>query len=110
MVTLESPPDSGQLEALAEELAGQLASAWERGERPRSEELLARHPALRGHRDAFLRLVCEELCLRREAGEEPTREELASRFPEWQHELAALMECHQLLQQPPPQFPEEGRQ
>jgi tetratricopeptide (TPR) repeat protein len=101
-VTRVLPPsslDEAAAEALAEELAGQLAASWQRGRRPLTEEFLARAPALRGHRDALLRLVCEELCVRREAGQEPTLTELAGRFPEWRNELRALLDCHQLLQQ-----------
>src|SRR5947209_2802415 len=86
---LAPTPELAPLDALAEELAGELAAAWQQGRRPLSEEFLARHPALRTHRDAFLRLVCEELCARREAGQEPTREELPGRFPEWASELGA---------------------
>jgi serine/threonine protein kinase/Flp pilus assembly protein TadD len=90
------------MEQLAEELAGEMACAWERGEPLLTEPFLARLPALRAHRDAFLRLICEELCLRHEAGQEVSAEELAGRFPEWQKEVAALLDCHRLLEQPPP--------
>src|SRR4051794_25835218 len=99
--------DAVRLEALAEELAGQMAAAWQQGKRPLCEEFLAPCPALREHRDPFLRLVCEELCLRREAGGEPSAEELVGRFPEWRNELKALLDCHRLLQQTPDEAAEE---
>jgi hypothetical protein len=97
----QPPPDRARPEAIAEDLADQLAAAWQRGRRPLSEEFLARFPTLREHRDAFLRLICEELWARREAGLEPSTEELVGRFPEWRDELKALLACHRLIRQTP---------
>lgn len=95
------PLACSHLDLLAEELSVQMAAAWQEGKRSLSEQFLARHPLLREHRDAFLRVICEELCLRRDAGEEVTAEELAGRFPEWRNEIAALLDCHRLIQQTP---------
>ena len=44
-----------------------MAAAWRRGERPRAEEFLARHPEF-DDEDA-VRLIYEEVCLRQEGGE-----------------------------------------
>src|SRR5688572_26358034 len=54
--------------ALAGQLAEEMQRSWKEGRRVRAEELLEQHPDLRSQRDAVLRLVCEEICLRREAG------------------------------------------
>ena len=59
----------------------EMAAAWRRGERPRAEEFLARHPGL-GDEDA-VRLIYEEACLRLEAGEEAVSAEILRRFPRW---------------------------
>lgn len=81
----------------AEALAAELADAWQAGRRLRSEEFLKRQPSLRDHREAFLFLLCEEICLRQEAGEPVTKDELGQRFPDYRRELADLLDCQQLI-------------
>src|SRR5262249_50809956 len=71
---------------------------WRRGQRLGVEEWLARHPTLRGQRDAVLRLVCEELCLRREASLAIDAHDFVQRFPEWSGEIQALLECQRVLE------------
>jgi serine/threonine protein kinase/Tfp pilus assembly protein PilF len=82
----------------------QMASAWRRGERPRAEEFLARHPEF-GEEDA-VRLIYEEACLRQEAGEASVSAEIFRRFPRWRSKLALLLDCQKLLWTPPPEAPD----
>jgi serine/threonine protein kinase/Flp pilus assembly protein TadD len=92
-------PVTGELEA--------MAAAWRRGERPRAEEFLARHPRLEDE-DA-IRLIYEEVCLRQERGEEAVSTEILRRFPRWESELALLFDCNRLLRtSPEAHFPEVG--
>jgi serine/threonine protein kinase len=84
-------------EALAATLADAMASAWERGERTRAEDLLARHPEVADCPEAAVRLIYEEVLLRRELGDEPSPAELRERFPRWHDELAMLLACDRLV-------------
>ena len=81
---------------LADRLAEEMSDAWERGERPRVEDFLERHPGLAGCRAAVVRLVYEEICLHEElrAG---SCSQVIDRFPQWHQELAALRECHRWI-------------
>ncbi|HEY2158834.1 MAG TPA: serine/threonine-protein kinase, partial [Isosphaeraceae bacterium] len=84
-----------------------MAAAWRRGERPRAEEFLDRHPGL-DDEDA-IRLIYEEVCLRQERGEEAVSTEILHRFPRWESELALLFDCNRLLRtSPEADFPEVG--
>jgi serine/threonine protein kinase len=98
------------IEALAARLVEEMVERWRRGERPRAEELLARHPELQDHPEAAADLIYEEVCLRQEQGEEVSAEEVLARFPRWRAPLAVLLDCQRLLGPtlPAPQFPQLG--
>jgi serine/threonine protein kinase/tetratricopeptide (TPR) repeat protein len=107
-----APPPQDPVEALAVRLLDEMDAAWHGGQRPPAEDFLARHPELASRPEAAVRLVYEEVCLREEAGEEDVTEEVINRFPQWRAELAALLDCHRLLQQSAlgrPSFPEVGQ-
>ena len=53
-----------------ERLAAEMAERWRKGERPRAEEFLDRHPVLWNQPEAAADLIYEEFCLRQELGEE----------------------------------------
>ncbi len=103
-------PTRARREHLAEQVAGELSAAWERGERPRTEDYLARYPELRDHPEAAARVIYEEICVREGLGQRPDTAELSGRFPHWRDELRMLRQCHELLRPgpPPPSFPEVG--
>ena len=84
------PPGS-----LATQQVEELVAAWRRGERPRAEDILARHPELGD--EAAIRLIYEEVCLRHEAGIAVDSTELARRFPAWADQLALLLDCRRLI-------------
>ncbi|MDR3636802.1 MAG: serine/threonine-protein kinase [Isosphaeraceae bacterium] len=88
---LHNDPVSRQIQAMAD--------AFRRGERPRAEEYLARHPQLA--EDDAVRLIFEEACLRREEGEDSVSSEILDRFPQWRGKLELLFDCDQLLWTPP---------
>jgi serine/threonine protein kinase/Flp pilus assembly protein TadD len=96
---------------LADRLAEEMARAWRRGERLPAEHYLERHPALLADSDGPVRLIYEEVCLRQEHGEEVPPDELVRRFPRWTAELAALLDCHRLMQGRLnlPEFPAVGQ-
>jgi serine/threonine protein kinase/tetratricopeptide (TPR) repeat protein len=107
------PPRSTELrtaDALSERLAAELAERWRRGERPRAEEYLDRHPALWEQPEAATDLIYEEVCLRQEHGESDAAEDALRRFPQWRAELEVLFRFHDLVGPPPaaPTFPEVG--
>jgi serine/threonine protein kinase/Flp pilus assembly protein TadD len=85
--------------SLATQQVGEMVAAWRRGERPRAEDFLARHPELGD--DAAIRLIYEEVSLRQEAGLEVNAAELARRFPQWRDELAILLDCQRLMESRP---------
>src|SRR5262249_37228753 len=91
-------PDDSYSQAIASRLIEEMAASWRNGDRPSAEVFLARHSELVGNPDAALRLIYEEICLRQEAGEEVSADEITRRFPQWQTELRALLECHDVLQ------------
>jgi serine/threonine protein kinase/Flp pilus assembly protein TadD len=95
------PTDPGlcsPLDELTERLAAELAAAWRRGERLSAEAFLNRHPELHDDREAAVRLVYEEVCLRQEHGEDVSRSEVLRRYPLFQTELTVLLDCDRLLQ------------
>ncbi|HVC98043.1 MAG TPA: tetratricopeptide repeat protein [Pirellulales bacterium] len=95
--------------ALVEALIVELNERWALGERPRAEELLARHPELAGRPEAAVELIYEEICLRQQHTTAPTPSELFSRFPQWRAQLELLLDCHRLLEESPaPSFPRAG--
>jgi serine/threonine protein kinase/Flp pilus assembly protein TadD len=90
-----------------ERLIEELNVAWERGERPRAEEILDRHPEL-SEEDAA-QLVYEEASLRLDDGPEFLSAEFYQRFPKWRSRLGLLIECKRLLNASPRiDFPEVG--
>lgn len=91
---------------LAARLTDEMAAAWERGERPRAEDLLALHDL---SDDDAIRLIYEEACLRREHDESSVTAEILGRFPRWRDRLALLLECDRLMRPlPAAQFPSVG--
>ena len=93
-----APPGERYAQALASRLVEEMATSWRNGDRHSAEIFLARHSELVREPDAALRLIYEEICLRQEAGEEVSVDEITRRFPQWQSELRALLECHDVLQ------------
>jgi serine/threonine protein kinase/tetratricopeptide (TPR) repeat protein len=87
-----------------------MGRRWRRGERPLTEEFLARHPELWQEPEAALELICEEISLRQESGAEVAAAELARRFPHWRRQVQALLDCHQALapELALPRFPAAG--
>jgi serine/threonine protein kinase/Flp pilus assembly protein TadD len=106
--SLGEGPSPGSASSLATRYIEEMVAAWRRGERPRVEEILARHTDLGD--DAVIRLIYEELCLRREAGLEVDSAEIARQFPRWREELTALLDCQRLMELAPTRvlFPEVG--
>ncbi len=86
------------LQQLAAQLAADLADAWRRGEHRRVEQILEAHPELASDRDAVLKLICEEVCLRQESGLTLDATELVERFPQWRREVESLLECRRLIE------------
>jgi serine/threonine protein kinase/Flp pilus assembly protein TadD len=101
---------SGPLQAFEERLVEELATAWQRGEGPRVEELLTRHPELYDHAEIAIRLIYEEICLRQDCGQEVPAQEVFDRFPQWEAQLEVLLACHSCMGPSPvaPVFPEVG--
>lgn len=95
---------------LAARLAEEMIDRWRREDRVFTEELLARHPALRQHPEAAADLIYEELCLRQEHGSDTPIEAVLSRFPEWRPQLQVLIDCQRLLgpRAVVPKFPAPG--
>jgi serine/threonine protein kinase/Flp pilus assembly protein TadD len=83
-------------------LVDEMAAAWKRGERPRAEDFLDRHPELWDRPDEAMRLVYEEICLRQEHGEPDAAGGVIARFPRWQARLERLLDCHHMLNSGPP--------
>ncbi len=106
------PPGSvdPDVATLSERLAAELADRWRRGERPRAEEYLDRHPGLWHEPEAAADLIYEEVCLRQEAGEADAAADALRRFPQWRAELELLLHFHNLIgpAQPPPDYPAVG--
>jgi serine/threonine protein kinase/Flp pilus assembly protein TadD len=104
-------PSAASHPDLADRLAEEMATAWRRGERLPAEHYLERHPGLLADSDGPVRLIYEEVCLRQERGEEVQADELVRRFPRWTAELAALLDCHRLMQGrlSLPEFPAVGQ-
>jgi serine/threonine protein kinase/Flp pilus assembly protein TadD len=81
--------------ALAARQVDELVAAWRRGERPRAEEILARHAGLGD--EAAIRLIVEEFGLRLEAGMDVDPAEVAGRFPHWRAELELLLDSYRMM-------------
>jgi serine/threonine protein kinase/tetratricopeptide (TPR) repeat protein len=105
-----SAPGAEDIDVLVERLAEEMAHRWRSGDRPLSEDYLARHPELRREPEAALELIYEELSLRREYGVEASAADLLRRFPQWRRQLLVLLDCHQLLAagSAEPSFPAAG--
>jgi len=95
-----------------DDLLAELAESWRNGTRLRVEVLLDRYPSIREEKEAVVRLIYEEVCLREERGEAVLGVEIVARFPQLKSELEVLVACHDLLQAPPaqPHFPEIGQE
>ncbi|MBV8555704.1 MAG: hypothetical protein JO116_09070, partial [Planctomycetaceae bacterium] len=95
----DAPPGFDPSGALAAPQVDELVAAWRRGERPRAEEILARHPGLGD--EAAIRLIVEEFVLRLEAGMDVDPAEVARRFPLWRDELELLLDSYRMMQAGP---------
>src|SRR6266540_2666055 len=96
-------------DTLAERLAEDMRQRWAAGERPRTEDYLARCPELRDHPEAVAELIYEEVCLRKERGESGVSSEVLRRFPQWADPLRVLLDCHRALEiADGPDFPSPG--
>jgi serine/threonine protein kinase/Flp pilus assembly protein TadD len=84
-------------EELIESLVEDMACRWSRGERPRTEDYLARHPGLVERPAAVMELIYEEFCQRQEHGEDADPAEVLRRFPQWGEQLRVVLQCHDLL-------------
>jgi serine/threonine protein kinase/Tfp pilus assembly protein PilF len=95
---------------LSERLAQEMARRWQQGERPLTEDFLARHPELAQQPEAAVDLVYEELCLRQQYGPPTTGAELLGRFPQWRPQLEVLLQFHEVLEArlAGPTFPAAG--
>src|SRR5579862_832728 len=93
---------------LVERLAEEMSQRWRRGERPVVEDFLALFPKLWGQPEAATELIYEEICLRQEHGQETATTDLFRRFPQWQQQLQAILDFHQLIDPGPvvPNFPQ----
>jgi serine/threonine protein kinase/tetratricopeptide (TPR) repeat protein len=100
---------AGAADALVERLVEEMARRWERGERPLTEEYLARYPELRARPEAAAELIYEEVCLRQRFAAGADATDVLGRFPQWRHQLRMLLDCHHLLESgAAPPFPAAG--
>jgi serine/threonine protein kinase len=83
--------------AALEDVLARQEAAWDRGERPPVEELLADHPEFAGETNAVLELVCNEVVLREERGERPSLSEYQQRFPDFADPLRVQWEVDRAL-------------
>lgn len=90
------------LEELVDQLALQMAAAWEKGNPLGADEFLHRHPEVAASGQAAARLIYEEFCLRQEHGQPVSVSEITARFPQWQKELEVLLDFHLLIEGPSP--------
>jgi eukaryotic-like serine/threonine-protein kinase len=107
-VAVERSSGVGTTGSLATQQVEDMVAAWGRGERPRAEDYLERHPELDD--EAAIRLIYEEVCLRQEAGLEVDPAEIVRRFPRWGEELNLLLDCQRLIDAGPARvvFPQVG--
>jgi hypothetical protein len=82
-----------------------MVSQWGKGERPLTEDYLALYPGLRDRPAAVMELIYEEFCLRQENGEDADPQRFLERFPAWGDRLRVVLDCHQLLAEPPEHQP-----
>jgi serine/threonine protein kinase len=103
------PASTSETMALVDALVGELRQRWARGERPRAEEILSRHPEKLA-RAGVLDLIYEEICVREQLGHDDVWEEVFERFPHLQIQLQNLRQCHQLLEptRATPRYPAVG--
>src|SRR5688572_27067611 len=94
---VETMPAPASVDALVQQLIEEMNLAWRRGERPHAADYVRGCGPLALQRDAVLRLVTEELCLRREAGVAVDEAELLTELPEWHDDIRALLACRQLI-------------
>jgi tetratricopeptide (TPR) repeat protein len=108
-LSITRPPIEPGGSSVVGRLAEDMVERWRRGERPLTEEYLARLCDLRHDPEAALELVAEELALREEFGVPVFPDELAARFPQWEAQVRALAQCQRVLgPQPAPLFPLPG--
>src|SRR6516165_9771264 len=81
-------------DSLVEKVVADLHERWRKGERPRAEIYLERHPELARDPEAALEVVYAELCLQQEgsADAEAIRRDFLERFPEWRRQLEVLLD------------------
>jgi serine/threonine protein kinase len=98
------------MESQLTQLLDEMGASWRSGERALAEEFLARHPHVANDREAAVRVIYEEICLREEQGEGMPSVEVMGRFPEFRKELEVLLGCHRLFQDEvkPTRYPEVG--
>ncbi|MSQ96898.1 MAG: hypothetical protein EXR98_20415 [Gemmataceae bacterium] len=94
-----TPVNDLDLDALMQE----QRRALERGEPMLVEALLARHPTLRGQKDALLDLINHEIVLRSESNQTLSHSEYLARFPDLKTDLDMLFEVHLAIERERPQ-------
>src|SRR5207247_832054 len=75
---------SGAVTAFVQRLVREMNAAWRQGGGCSAERILDCYPELAEHKDAAVRIIYEEICLRQEMGQEVTTAEIIRRFPQWQ--------------------------
>src|SRR5437868_37933 len=93
----EPPPAPAESGPSLVELLLIQRERWERGERVRVEDLLARNPPLRDEPEAVLDLIYNEVVLREERGERPRLRDYLNRFPELAEPLRVQFEVDDAL-------------
>lgn len=100
---------SPSTDVFLDSLIADMRSRWEAGERPLTEDYLAKHPSLRNHPGAIGELIYEEVCLRRERGQSGCSTEVLKRFPQWANQLRVLLEVRDTLElDADPDYPSSG--
>jgi serine/threonine protein kinase/Flp pilus assembly protein TadD len=106
---MSANPGAPAADALVERLVEDMGRRWRGGERPLTEEYLARYPELRARPEAAAELIYEEVCLRQQFEAGAGAADVLGRFPQWRHHLRVLLDCHHLLEGGPgPPFPAAG--
>jgi serine/threonine protein kinase len=106
---VETMPPPASVDTAVQQLIDEMNQAWRRGERPHAADYVRGCAPLALQRDAVLRLVTEELCLRREAGIAVDEAALIAEFPEWAGDIRALLACRQLIEDEQPAAPALGK-
>jgi serine/threonine protein kinase/tetratricopeptide (TPR) repeat protein len=109
---MDSASSTKDNESLVDRVIQEMNAAWAQGHHLRAEDFLAQHRELEQDPEQAALVIYEEFCLRQKCGQDVTAAEIAGRFPQWQEQLSALLDLHDLMQvQPgPPVFPDVGQQ